>query len=168
MDKDQFLKAFTDFNVAIYNFVFFNVGRQKELAEDITQETFLKGWQYIDSYDSKKASFKTWLYSIAHNLVIDFYKKQKFTNLEEGFDIVAIDDQQVDVERELMLTEVLHAMDQLSTNDKSLIAMRYIQGLEFSEISKVINKTYTATKVALHRALKNLQYCIKYGKKQTK
>lgn len=164
MDQNKFLQAFKDFNEVIYNYIFFNVYRQKELAEDLTQETFMRAWKYRNSYKADKASIKTWLYRIAKNQMIDYFKQNKVdldltTEVED--DITSDDQDQV-----IMKEDLLRALNFLKVEEKSLIIMRYIEELDFEEIAKIIKKNYTATKVALHRAIKNLEHITKYGKQK--
>ena len=70
----------------IFNFVAHLTNRND--APDIVQDIFIKTWKNIKRYDSKKASFKTWIFTIARNSVTDFWRKKKnilFTEIEESF-----------------------------------------------------------------------------------
>ncbi len=152
----MFLQSFHDYHVAIYNFVYFNVGKNKELAEDLTQDTYTKAWKYRHAFDENKASLKTWLYSIARNLIRDYFKEYKFCN-DEGENIVSEASTYEDLNQGL---DLHLAMNKLNTHDHELLTMRFINELEIEEVAQIINKSYTATKTAIHRALNNLKQII--------
>ena len=68
--------AFLAFNVQIFRTIYARTG-QRVIAEDITQETFLKAWKKRETFNSEKASLKTWLFSIALNTMRDFFRGEK-------------------------------------------------------------------------------------------
>lgn len=156
MTEELFIQLFRDTNKSIYNFVYFSVGRDKHLAEDIAQETFLRAWKYRNSYESGKANVKTWLFTIARNLIIDNYKKIK-----------EVSNENIDTEDEtnvsLALDESIDiriALDQLDLSSRELITLRYIEEFELSEIALIIDKNINSTKVAIHRAMQKLKQII--------
>jgi len=90
LEKEELVQAFKDYNVDIYNYVYYRSGQSKEIAEDITQDVFMKALRYKKSFDKSKSSIKTWLHVIARNLLVDFYKSKKTTSsLDETMHVVA-------------------------------------------------------------------------------
>lgn len=160
MTEQEFLQSFIDFNVTIYNFVYFNVGKNKEVAEDVTQETFLRAWKYRESFNPDKAQLKTWYFQIARNLTIDSYKKKENLNtsiseLESGED-----DSFSDIEYSIDAT---NALTLLNEEERSILILRYIDELELNEIAEIIDKSYDATKVYIHRIIQKLKILIQNG-----
>ena len=73
-DKDAFTEIVNRYLKLIYNFTYRLVGNEK-VAEDISQEVFLKAWKNIKKFDLEK-NFKTWIFSIAKNTAIDYLRKR--------------------------------------------------------------------------------------------
>jgi RNA polymerase sigma factor (sigma-70 family) len=149
----------------IYTFVFFKTYRNKEISEDITQDVFMKAWEKRDSFKKHKSSIRTWLYVIAKNTVIDYYRKQKFQaqvddEVLNEFNDVGSNYRELEVN--VLKDFVIKQFDNLEETEKDLLVMRYVQQLELEEIATIIQKQYNATKVAVHRAIKKLQSIINH------
>ncbi len=145
------LNAFRKYNSLIYNYIYFRVGKNKELAEDLTQEVFLKAFNNKTTYDSKKASEKTWLFIIARSTVLDSYKKpeQELISYEE---LIGKYD-----ENNLQKITLDIALKKMKPMEKELVEMKYILGLKTKEIAKIIGKSNSATKVSVRRAFYKLK-----------
>ncbi len=79
--KHKFKHYYKEYFDKIYRYIYFRVGRDKDLAEDLTSEVMLKAYENFDSFDPLK-SFSTWIYSIAHNYLVDFYKKKRIEQVD--------------------------------------------------------------------------------------
>ncbi len=133
----------------VYNFVFRLVGNRRD-ADDITQEAFIKMWRGIKKYQPGR-NFKTWLFSIAHNAAIDFWRKKKdlvFSEFEtdEGknplienmADPAPLPDELiVAVQRESYLDGILN---QLPPVQREVLFLHYKSQLTFEEISQVLGR----------------------------
>jgi len=159
LTKTNFLEeVFDKYHVELFNFVLCKVGYKVFIAEDITQELFLKLWKKRAHYNPDKASIRTWIYIIARNHIIDHYRTQKNTvPLKAEERIRSNEILEIDVEKKQMIKVAQNVMCQLNDSERELIQLRYIQGLSIKEVSKIINKKRSATKVAIHRAIKKLR-----------
>ena len=162
LENRQDLEAlFKWLNEPIYRYVYIRCGYNRELAEDITQDIFIKAWEKRLSFNPKKSTLKNWLYTITRNHIIDLYRKKKVDvksfdeEIESG-----IKDESMSIDDELLLTDILKSLDKLKDRDKELLILRYIQDLDIEEISKIVGKSYNTTKVMIHRAIKKLKYII--------
>ena len=72
-DQEHFGRLYDHYTPQIYRFVFFKVGHQQE-AEDLTHEIFLNAWKNIDNFTYRGHPFSSWLYQIARNRIIDYYR----------------------------------------------------------------------------------------------
>lgn len=160
LDVQTFLEVFKKFNGQIYGYVYLRVSKNRAVAEDLTQEIFIKAWQNRDKFNAKISSIKTWLYTIAHNRVIDHWRKAKIDTLDIEVIEHGVNGNESTVEDELMSEHVLNQLHKLDSSDQDLITWRYIQELEIEEISEIIGKNYNTTKVAIHRALQRLKQII--------
>jgi RNA polymerase sigma-70 factor (ECF subfamily) len=149
-------QAFEVGNEMLVRYVFFRVGR-REIAEEITQETFVKAWKARESFDPSKSSLKNWLFTLALNTLRDYYRVETKKETYELTEEIALPDNIAqDLEQKDMVQFVLSQMKQLSENDAVLIHLRYIEQYSIAEIATTIKKGNSATKVALHRALQKL------------
>jgi len=155
--QQDLIAAFEQFNEAIYNYVFFRVNRSKETAEDLTQEIFLKAWRNRDKFDEHKSNLKNWLFVIARNTVIDYYRQNKVTlPLNENNELNAASDLG-NVEDKIFIEEVQVRLQELTIEEREILLLRYFEDFDLKEIAEIINKNYSATKVLIHRSLKKLK-----------
>jgi RNA polymerase sigma-70 factor (ECF subfamily) len=140
----------------IYRYVYYQV-RNKVVAEDLTEEIFLKAWRAIGRYTWKGQPFSSWLYKIAHNHIVDYYRtKRQHEVLQE--EIVA-DDGSPEEEAEGRATrqEILEAIATLPQQQQQVVIMKFIDDLDNKEIEQVIGKSQGAIRVLQTRALATLR-----------
>ena len=157
----------------IYNFTAKYIGNAKE-AEDLAQEIFLKAWRSLKKFDPQR-SFKTWLFSIARNVCIDYLRRKKmmvFSALEdddsENFSDKIIDESLPVVEKitkQELEKEMNKYLAQLSEVNRSVLILRYNQQLTFQEISEALGEPLDTVKSRHRRALRYLRCFIEQDKK---
>lgn len=145
----------------IYRYVMFKTGDTLE-AEDLTEEVFLRMLESIGSFKWQGYPFTSWLFRIAHNLVIDYYRKagrQKKTSLDDAMRVVGSDG--VDVDRkldiELSIKEVKDAMGGLTHLQQEVLSLRFAGGLSVAETAEAMGKKENAVKALQHAAIKKLR-----------
>jgi len=154
-DQEAFAAIYDQYVDALFRFVVFRV-RSEELAQDITSELFLKVWQHLTSKEREVKNLRAWLYQVARNLVADHYRTaQETLPLEQVSEIE--DKSEVTLSERLSLAEVEKGLRELKGEWQEVIILAHIEGLKHSEIAAVIGKTPAATRVLLHRALKELK-----------
>ena len=145
----------------IYRYVMFKTGDTLE-AEDLTEEVFLRMLESIGSFKWQGYPFTSWLFRIAHNLVIDYYRKagrQKKTSLDDAMRVVGTDN--VDVDRkldvELSIKEVKEAMGGLTRLQQEVLSLRFAGRLSVAETAEAMGKKENAVKALQHAAIKKLR-----------
>jgi len=147
----------------IYRFIFIKVSSQ-EIAEDLTSETFLRAWEAFkkssNPHEQKIENPSAFLYQIARNLVIDYYReKGRFQTISAEY--VQIADPQIDLEEKAIarsdLTTIRAALADIKDDYREVIVWHYIDDLKIPEIAKIIDKSEGAVRVMLHRALGSLR-----------
>lgn len=142
----------------VYNYVYYRVGNRPD-AEDLTQQVFLNAWHAISRYKNTGATFIAWLLTIAHNLVVSFYRKSKETTYLELEP--AAHQRWADPEAEALARNdrvtVRRAILRLKPEWQQVITMRFIENLEYSDIAAALGKTEGNVRVIQHRALAELQ-----------
>lgn len=159
--KEEFLAAFDAYADAIFRFCFVKTS-DRELAEDLTQETFTRLWQAMRE-GRELSEMRGFLYAIARNLVIDWYRKKKPVSLErlneEGFDPA---DRNVDIETDVDRKEVLRTILKLPDEDREILLLRFAEGLSPKEAAEALGISANLASVRSHRALEKLKHLLKY------
>jgi len=140
----------------IYRYIYYRVSNAS-LAEDLTQEVFLRALESIDSFAFRGIGLSSWLYRIARNLVIDHYRRQPERAelpLEEGLLAAA----EEDLGRQQELRE---ALDCLTDEQREVVILRFVNGLSTAEVAQVLDKSEGAVKSLQHRALAALGRILK-------
>jgi RNA polymerase sigma-70 factor (ECF subfamily) len=143
----------------VFRYVLFRVG-DRELAEDVTSETFLRALRRITSVSYQGRDVGAWFVTIARNLVLDHVKSSRFRlevatpEIRDSERLEAGPEQQVmsKVTREA----VLACVDQLGDDQRECIVLRFLQGLSVAETAKVMNRNEGAVKALQHRAVRRL------------
>ena len=164
-DEHAFKLLIDRYTPLIYNFTARLAGR--EHASDIVQEVFIKVWKNIRKFDLEKASFKTWIFTIAKNTTTDVLRKKK----EIDFSDLDIDDESTFADtipdEALLPDKVLeklednkllnHLLDQLPVTYKSVLVLHYQEEMTFEEIGTILGKSANTVKSQHRRALVQLR-----------
>lgn len=155
-DANSFGTLFDKYHAKIYRFIFFKIS-SKEIAEDLASQTFLKCWEHL-SAGNKVDKFQAWLYRIARNLIIDYFRSREKEELpliyQENSEIEEI---KVDPGQNLTREELEKIIFNLKSEAREIILLRYIEDLSIKEISKIVDKSAVNVRVIIHRAIKELQ-----------
>jgi RNA polymerase sigma-70 factor, ECF subfamily len=162
-DKEAFGQLYLHYLDNIYKYIFFRVDQDKAVAEDLTQTVFFKAWQKIDSFATGKGTFRAWLYRIAHNSVIDYYKITKPVGRVENYiaDKETIELLEECVDRKTRIENVMQAVNKLTDEQKAVIIMKFINEFSNEEIAMIIQKDETAVRALQYRGLKRLRNMLK-------
>jgi RNA polymerase sigma-70 factor (ECF subfamily) len=139
------------FEVRLFNFLLRKVARAD--AEDLAQETFVRAWERIESYDPRWR-FSTWLFTIASRLAVSHYRKQSAAapRAEHAPDAGA-DQVDRDVEADCRLGRRLWALaGALGPDQHEALWLRYAEDLSIPEIAEVMRKSHVGVRVCLFRA----------------
>jgi RNA polymerase sigma-70 factor (ECF subfamily) len=165
--KKEFERFYQDNIDKIYRFVFFRVNKDKELAEDLVSEIFIKALEHFESYDKKKSE-SAWLYAIAKNHIANYWRDKKDMESLPELD-VSDDEEGVGLEDKWFATAmqkfsqtsdrrlVYELISKLDAGEQKIVTFHYLFGYNYCEIGQMLGKSETAVKVMAHRALKKLQ-----------
>lgn len=158
---EAFGELYDIFLSRIYRYVFYQV-KVKMLAEDLTEDIFLKAWKAIGKYRGNGPSFQTWLYRIANNHIIDYFRtNRKIANLDPEISINSYSFQDTADPKELAETSIMHEkiMEQVSClpfNQRQIIILKFIEGLDNRDIEQITGKKQGAIRILQMRALNSL------------
>ena len=160
---DAFEELVQRHEARLFNFLCQKAPRRED-AEDLAQHTFINAWQRIKQYRSE-SSFATWLYTIARNLTISYYRKHgKVTHCElEAAEPHLVEretpaDALSEIEEHAALWQT--AREALKEEAFDVLWMKYKEQLSIAEIATVLNRTEISVKVMLHRARKKLGHAL--------
>lgn len=155
-DFEAFGEIYSIYLDRIYRYVVYQVD-DKMIAEDLTEETFIKAWGAIGKYKWKGQPFSAWLYRIAHNQVIDYFRTtRRDLTLKEELPAEAAEPEQ-EAEEKLRQRELIKAISYLPAQQKQVIILKFIEGLENPEIAQIMQKSQGAIRVMQMRALAALR-----------
>lgn len=147
----------------IYRYILFRVNDHDE-AEDLTAKVFLVAWEHLTGArgDSEIKNIRAWIYQIARNKVIDYYRAQKPQELMEGRTDKTL--QGTTLENELddlfISRELAEGIRQLAKNYQEVIILRFINELSHAEVAEIMNITETHVRVLQYRALQQMRKII--------
>lgn len=144
----------------LYSYCYSRVGFNKELTEDITSDTFVKAIEKFDSFVYQGKPFIVWLYTIAHNLIVDHYRKSKevaFADSEEIYfkeeEIDYLENLSEEETSQMILKHTKNLPDEL----RNIFSLKHTEDLTFKEIAKMVGKEEGAIKMQYYRGLELLK-----------
>lgn len=159
-DIESFGLLYDHYFKQIYRFIFLKVNH-KEDAQDLTHQVFLQAFKKIGDYEEKGFPFSSWLYKIARNEIIDFYRSKKTNVALEELENVLTDANQENIKDRLdlkiQIEKVRLALKKIKPEYQDVIIMRFIEDLSIKEVAEILNKTEGAIKLIQHRAIASLK-----------
>jgi RNA polymerase sigma-70 factor (ECF subfamily) len=156
-DSQAFAQVYDALVKPIYRYIYYRV--EESIAEDLTEETFLKVWQNLSKYKKESTPFASWAFRIAHNLVVDYYRKNQSTD-EISEEVPDTQEHSApDKQTNLKLTQVRlrKIIRKLPDNYQQIIILKYINDLDNRQIAESIGKTEGAVRILQFRALEQLR-----------
>jgi RNA polymerase sigma-70 factor (ECF subfamily) len=143
---------------AYYDEIYIYTCRQlgdKQLAMDITQEIFITAWQAIGGFDESKAGFRTWLYRIATNKIIDYRRKHR----PETIPFEEIADTALDFafDKTLFIREIEAYISTLPPDTSRILRLHIYGGYSFPEITEMLKQSEAKIKSQYYRAIKQVR-----------
>lgn len=148
-------EVFNNYHKKIENYVWGKVN-DKYLAEDLTSVIFLKIYEKMDSFDEEKASISTWIYTIANNTVIDYFRTRKVYEEvpEEISDLSEVDEA---VLREEQIQELADALQKIPERERDMLVLKYYHNLTLKEIALKMGMSYANAKIVHGKALTHVR-----------
>lgn len=156
-NAEAFGKVFDNLGKSVYRFILFKVSFRHEVAEDLSSQAFLKVWEAVTAEDGKKIKNLTaFLYQVARNLVIDYYRHAGKEELPLLYDLPE-EALSTNTTVEVLPSEVEKMLSELNAESREIIWLKYVEGLSVKEICQIVDKSSGAVRVIIHRAKKELK-----------
>ena len=165
MDKAQLDEAFSELYRShlrdVYSYAYYRVGNHHD-AEDLTEQTFLQAYRHFDRAvaESNGRPLRPWLIRIAHNLAANLYRdrsRKPQTSIDDSDTLRTTHTTEDLVEGRDELARILDGVKDLPDDRREALIMRFALGMDNREIARAMGRTDGATKVLLHRAIKQLE-----------
>ena len=159
-DSEAFGLLYEQYVEKIYNYLYYKTSSQAQ-AEDLTSQVFLQALGHIENYEDRGYPFSAWLYRIAHNLVVNWYRdKDKIEEmpLEDQLFLLAEQDHVEDgLEKSEEEENLLKVIRELPENRQQVLILKFVEGLTNHEIGEIMDRTEGAIKALYHRTLLSLR-----------
>lgn len=154
-NRNAFANLYDQYYTALYRYFYFHLGNQQD-AEDLAGVVFLKAWRSLNKFNPDKGTFKAWIYRVAHNVLIDSYRKQRndevpldeFTN--PGNTDKRLEDTLISKQQTERLYKILQSLDERS---RAVIVYRFISGFNHRETAQLVGISEGNVRVIQLRAL---------------
>jgi RNA polymerase sigma-70 factor (ECF subfamily) len=152
------------YHLKIFRYFWSRLG-DRQTAEDLTNEVFIRMIHGLPKYTSTETPFQAWLFRIAHNLAIDFYRKENSKPVLSLDQIDQLGDNTGDpanhIEGRLFLENIIGHIRGLQLPIQEVIILRFFIGLPIQEVAAILGKTVGAVKIAQHRGIQELRSILK-------
>ena len=154
-ETDDFRALVDRHQQSVFRFASGLLGNREE-AQDVTQEAFLAAFVNLSGYDSSRAAFSTWLFTIARNRCLNLLKQRRPIALNEPDSIGDVTSADPIVSRELSL-QLDRALAALPVEQRSAFVLAEIEELPYAEIARIERTSVGTVKSRIHRAKQRLQ-----------
>ena len=155
-NKGEFVHIYDAYVKKIYNFSYYKTNH-KETAEEITSKTFFKALKSINAFDAGSGNLNAWLYAIARNLIIDYYRGRKDANIEDFYDLSSGEDLEADIDNKEKIESVKRYLAKLKPEHREMVMLRVWEGLSYGEISEITGRSEESCRMMFSRVIKKLR-----------
>jgi RNA polymerase sigma-70 factor (ECF subfamily) len=158
--KTPFFETFTsmyeNYHEKIFRYIYFRL-MDEQIARDLTSHVFLKAWENKEHFKPALGPFITWLYKVAHNAIIDYYRT--------GQELVHLENQEIpskeptpEEESELKFSKerLYAAINKLTYDQQHVLFLKYFDGMSTEEVASQLGKRKGTVRALQMRALKSL------------
>lgn len=160
-DPDAFTQLYDRYVTRIYRYTRLKLQNPVD-AEDLTSVVFLNAWRSIDRFSPKhEASFASWLFKLARNLLVDRHRRERDEISLDGLVSTHLDESSAnpvdDLESRLTILTLQQALNALTSEQREVILLRFIEGLSAREVGDIMGKQENAVRGLQFRAIEAMR-----------
>ncbi len=162
-DAEAFGKLYDQYAEVIFRYVYSHLENRLD-AEDLTEEIFLRAWRALPKYDERGLPFSAFLFRIARNSLIDYYRQKKVVSSLDDMDVQSHEsspEEAVDINIENH--DLRKTIAELREDYRNVLIFRFLSGLSPEETAQVMQRSVGAVRVLQHRALSALKDLLERG-----
>lgn len=158
-DGEAFGELYERLAPKVYSYLYYHLKGQTHLAEDLTEEVFVKVIEKLGRYQNRGLPFSAWLFRIAHNHLVDYLRAQPKLGMSSLEACHAVPERRAEQSLELTLThtELARALAHLTEDQRRVVVLRFLQGMSTAETARILGKTEDAVKKLQARGLQVLR-----------
>jgi RNA polymerase sigma-70 factor, ECF subfamily len=160
-DANTFRRLFDRAHLIVYRYVYGSLGGSVQDVEDITAETFLRAWKARQSFEGNEETAVGWLLRIAHNLVIDKYRRKQSHGVEDELDETNFSTPQAGPEERQLMSEQINILQgllqDLPPDQREMVVLRYMLDWPVQRIARHMGMLENTVSVNLRRILQRLR-----------
>jgi RNA polymerase sigma-70 factor (ECF subfamily) len=155
-DASKFLNLYDKYFDQIYRYIYRRTGGDKEITYDIVSETFLNSLKNLKKFQWKGYPFSSWLYKIAHNNVIKWYKKNRqHVPLDKAYSLSDSKQNQKEfVETKFAQAQIQEILNKLNEEEREILRLKFFEEVSNVEIAEIMGLSVSNVGVKVFRALK--------------
>jgi RNA polymerase sigma-70 factor (ECF subfamily) len=156
-DNDRFVTYYNEVKDKLFTYLMVRLQFDRKTAEDLMMDVVVKAYEHFSKFDETRASFKTWIFTMAHNHLVNFWRDQKksvsLEGLEEEGIYPATTESGHEAGRQSDRRNITHILSMMKESEREIISMRYFQELDYAEIASITGRNEGAIRTSLSRAL---------------
>lgn len=167
-DREAFGELYERLSPKVYSYLYYHLNARTQLAEDLTEDVFIKVLEKLHRYQDRGVPFSAWVFRIAHNHLIDYVRaqpKQGVMSIDECPDLPEHRSERT-LDLALTQTELNRAIGHLTTDQRRVVELRFLQGMSTAETAHALGKSEDAVKKLQSRGLQVLKKNL-HGLRQT-
>ncbi len=156
--EDALASLYDEHYDGVVHYIFVRIGNRAE-AEDLAGDVFLRAVKSLRSFTGSKEQMRFWIFRVAHNIVVDHYRKKgkHITVPLDPAEVVGSQDIEEMTERKLQVEALSRALDQLTPAQREVIGLRFFAGLSSEEAGKILGKSSGAVREMQRSAIEKLR-----------
>lgn len=144
-------RLFKEYHSKVQGYIYTQVNNVT-LAEDLTSDVFVKVYEKIDTFDDSKAKISTWIYTIARNRLIDYYRTRRVAEeipeeMRDGSDV------EEEVCNNQVLETLANTLEKLDEKERDILILHYYEGYKLKEVADIVGISYSYVKMLHGKAL---------------
>jgi len=152
-NREAFSKLYDLFMPKIYSYVYYRCF-SRSTAEDVVSQAFLKALEHLNQFTPQRGSFSSWLYRIAHNCLMDFYKDNpRVVNIDDISERPSTHDLESEIQDRNNYEKIKPFLDKLNEDQREILILRLWDNMSYREISGVMGRQEAACKMQFSRAI---------------
>ncbi|MBU1446329.1 sigma-70 family RNA polymerase sigma factor [Patescibacteria group bacterium] len=162
-NRDVFIDFYNQYKNKILTYLMYRLNFDRDLSEDLLMDIVLKAYEKFDTFNPKNGSFKNWVFRIAHNHLLNYWrdnKNRKTLSIDDLHDSeeLSVDTKSEDVlEKRINMENMQKCFSIMSGTDAEILSLKYIHDFDNKEIAKILKKREGAVRTGLSRAVKNFK-----------
>ena len=158
MDERTLADLIRDFRAPLYRYVSKLTAPDRQLAEDVVQETMVRAWQRPSIVNDRCSSIRPWLFTVARNLVNDHWRARKSRPAEVGdAELAGVAEERDQIDETVQAQAMRQAVARLSPEHRAVLAQVYYRGLSIVDAAKVLGIPTGTVKSRTYYALRALR-----------